>query len=63
MLDAGSTDANAALAFGAPALALGTALGTGMHTLEERIEAESLEIGCRQLSRVLTRLLGPDSAY
>jgi acetylornithine deacetylase/succinyl-diaminopimelate desuccinylase-like protein len=56
-LGAGSTDANAALAAGIPALTLGVARGCGMHTLEERIETASLELGCRQLELVLRRLL------
>ena len=56
-LDAGSTDANAAIAGGIPALALGLANGTGMHTLAESIEVESLELGRRQLELVLLRLL------
>lgn len=58
VLEAGSTDANAALARGIPALALGVARGNGMHTLGERIELGSLELGCRQLEEVLTRTLG-----
>ena len=57
LLDAGSTDANAALAVGIPALALGLARGTGMHTLAESIDVASLELGCRQLELVLLRLL------
>src|SRR5207253_6887476 len=58
LLDAGSTDANAALAEGIPALALGVAHGTGMHTLAESIDVESLALGRRQLELVLLRLLG-----
>ncbi len=54
---AGSTDANAALALGIPALALGVAYGSGMHSLEERIETASLELGRAQLAGVLGRLL------
>jgi acetylornithine deacetylase/succinyl-diaminopimelate desuccinylase-like protein len=57
VLEAGSTDANAALAKGIPALALGVARGSGMHTLGERIELDSVELGCRQLEEVLTRRL------
>jgi acetylornithine deacetylase/succinyl-diaminopimelate desuccinylase-like protein len=53
----GSTDANAALAAGIPALVLGVARGSGMHTLDERIEIASLDLGVRQLERVLRRLL------
>ena len=56
-LEAGSTDANAALARGIPALTLGVARGDGMHTLGEWIDADSLELGARQLELVLGRLL------
>ena len=56
-LDAGSTDANAALARGIPALTLGVAYGGGSHTLEEWIDAASLDLGALQLERVLRRLL------
>jgi tripeptide aminopeptidase len=59
VFDAGSTDANAALALGIPALALGVAHGDGMHTLGERIDLASLELGRRQLEGVVTRLLVP----
>jgi tripeptide aminopeptidase len=57
VLDAGSTDANAALALGIPALALGVAQGTGMHTPAERISVDSLRLGCLQLERLLLHLL------
>lgn len=56
-LDAGSTDANAALALGIPALTLGVSHGSDMHTEEERIEVASLELGRRQLEAVLSRVL------
>jgi tripeptide aminopeptidase len=56
-LDAGSTDANAAIAAGIPALALGVAHGSGMHTLAESIDVESLALGRRQLELLLLRLL------
>ena len=56
-LGEGSTDANAALAAGVPALTIGVANGEGMHTLEERIDAGSLELGVAQLDGVLRRLL------
>ena len=56
-LEAGSTDANAALARGIPALTLGVAFGGGSHTLDEWIDAASLELGARQLEGVLQRLL------
>lgn len=54
---AGSTDANAAIALGVPALALGVATGSGMHSLDERIDTASLALGREQLLRVLRRLL------
>jgi len=52
-------DANAALATGIPALTLGVAFGGAMHTLEEWIDAASLERGLRQLEHVLTARLRP----
>lgn len=56
-LGQGSTDANAALALGIPALTLGAARGGGMHSLEEWIDPATLELGAAQLERVLARLL------
>ncbi len=53
----GSTDANAAAAFGIPAVSIGCTRGSGMHTMGERIELEPLELGCRQLSAVISALL------
>jgi tripeptide aminopeptidase len=53
----GSTDANAALAQGIPALALGCANGADMHAPTERIERASIGLGAKQLERVLRRLL------
>jgi acetylornithine deacetylase/succinyl-diaminopimelate desuccinylase-like protein len=53
----GSTDANAAIALDIPALTLGVANGSGMHTLDEAIEASSLEQGRAQLAMVLRELL------
>ncbi len=58
---AGSTDANAAAAFDIPAVAIGCANGSGMHTLDERIDLTPLELGVRQLGAVLrprSRLVG-----
>lgn len=52
----GSTDANAAAACGIPAVAIGCARGAGMHTVRERIDLRSLELGCRQLAAVLQTL-------
>ncbi len=54
---AGSTDANAAAAFGIPAVSVGCTRGSGMHTPGERIELEPLELGCRQLGAVISALL------
>lgn len=56
-LDAGSTDANAALARGIPAVTVGVGTGSGMHTLEERLEVDTLALGKRQLDLLLARLL------
>lgn len=56
-LEAGSTDANAALARGIPAVALGCSYGQGMHTTGEWIESDALKLGLRQLAGVLERLL------
>ncbi|HSP73917.1 MAG TPA: M20/M25/M40 family metallo-hydrolase, partial [Gaiellaceae bacterium] len=56
-LGEGSTDANAALAAGIPALSLGCARGADMHTPAERIERDSIPVGVAQLEGVLRRLL------
>ena len=56
-LVAASTDANAALAAGIPALCLGCAQGGEMHTPDEYIEIESLAAGREQLRGVLAQLL------
>jgi acetylornithine deacetylase/succinyl-diaminopimelate desuccinylase-like protein len=56
-LGSGSTDANAALAQGIPALALGVANGSGMHSMSERIDLGSLTIGFRQVAMVVEHLL------
>ena len=55
---AGSTDANAAAALGIPAVGIGCANGEGMHTLHERIDLPSLEVGVRQLEAVLLAAAG-----
>jgi len=56
-LSAGSTDANAALALGIPALTLGVAYGAEMHSPAERIDASSLELGREQLALLSEVLL------
>lgn len=61
-LGEGSTDANAALALGIPALTVGVARGGGMHTLAEHIDGATLATGREQLARILRRLLGGQSA-
>ena len=55
-LGSGSTDANAAVAAGIPAVALGCARGSGMHSREERIDLRSLEFGCVQVVEVMREL-------
>lgn len=55
-LGSGSTDANAAVALGIPAVALGCARGSGMHSHEERIDLRSLEFGCVQVVEVMREL-------
>ena len=58
----GSTDANAALALGIPALTLGCARGADMHAPTERIQRSSIALGAAQLDGVLRRLLTNDHA-
>jgi acetylornithine deacetylase/succinyl-diaminopimelate desuccinylase-like protein len=57
VLGDGSSDANAALACGVPAVCLGVAEGSGMHTTDERIDLRSLELGERQLRELMRDLL------
>ncbi|MFL5859403.1 MAG: M20/M25/M40 family metallo-hydrolase [Solirubrobacteraceae bacterium] len=54
---AGSTDANAAAAFGIPAVCIGCAHGSGMHTTHERVDVRSLEVGVEQVAAVVRRAL------
>jgi tripeptide aminopeptidase len=60
-LSEGSTDANAALAAGIPALCVGVGRGSGMHTLQERIDRRSLEQGAAFVDALLRVLLGAES--
>ncbi len=53
----GSTDANAALAAGIPAIALGCCEGEDMHAPTERIRADSIGTGAGQLRAILTEVL------
>jgi len=53
----GSTDANAALAAGIPAVALGCCVGEDMHAPTERIRADSIAAGASQLQAVLAEIL------
>ena len=57
-LGEGSTDANAALAAGVPALCVGVACGSGMHTLQERIDRRSLDRGASFVEALLRELVG-----
>lgn len=59
-LGEGSTDANAALAAGIPALCVGVGRGSGMHSLQERIDSRSLQEGAAFLEALLRALLGED---
>jgi len=60
-ISSGSTDANAALKLGIPALTIGCSRGSGMHTSSERIDLGSLDTGTRQV-RALADRLAPVSA-
>lgn len=56
-LGEGSTDANAALAAGVPALCVGVSRGRSMHALDERIDASTLAIGAAQTEAIWRELL------
>jgi acetylornithine deacetylase/succinyl-diaminopimelate desuccinylase-like protein len=56
-LAAASTDANAACALGIPAICIGVSRGSGMHSLSERIDLDTLPTGAAQLRALLVRLL------
>ncbi len=53
----GSTDANAALAAGIPAVAIGCCDGENMHAPTERIRVASIDTGARQLTSVIAEFL------
>ena len=53
----GSTDANAALAAGIPAVAIGCCDGEDMHAPTERIRVASIDTGARQLTSVIAEFL------
>lgn len=55
-LAAGSTDANAAVAVGIPAIAFGVYRGGDAHRLEEWVEPDSLAVGLQALRELLRRL-------
>ncbi|MBS3933166.1 MAG: M20/M25/M40 family metallo-hydrolase [Truepera sp.] len=57
-LSAGSTDANAAMAVGLPAIAFGVYHGGDAHRLTEWLEPASLRLGYRALWRLLESLAG-----
>ncbi len=57
-LESGSTDANAAMGLGIPAISLGVSRGRDMHTTYESIQISSLELGARQLELILEAMLG-----
>ena len=59
-LGEGSTDANAALAAGIPALCVGVGRGSGMHSLHERIDSRSLHEGAAFFEALLRALLAED---
>jgi tripeptide aminopeptidase len=61
-LTEGSTDANAALAAGIPALCVGVGRGSGMHSLQERIDGRSLQEGAAFLEALLRALHGEDDS-
>ncbi len=55
VLDASSTDANAAIAVGIPAVCVGLTRGQGSHTVTETIEVAPLELGLMQLVLLVER--------
>jgi acetylornithine deacetylase/succinyl-diaminopimelate desuccinylase-like protein len=57
-LESGSTDANAAIGLGIPAIGLGVSRGRDMHSTNEAIQVSSLGLGARQLELVLDAMLG-----
>jgi tripeptide aminopeptidase len=51
----GSTDANAPLSHGFPAICIGLTTGSGAHTMDEFVRVEPLTLGMEQLYRLVTR--------
>jgi acetylornithine deacetylase/succinyl-diaminopimelate desuccinylase-like protein len=51
----GSTDANAPLSLGFPAICIGLTTGSGAHTMDEFVRVEPLTLGMEQLYRLVTR--------
>ena len=58
---AGSTDCNAALGVGIPALCIGGCIGGGTHTREEYLELSSLPDGCRLVMALLGEYFTPQN--
>ncbi len=56
-IESGSTDANAAVGLGIPAIGLGVSRGRDMHTVDEAIDIRSLDLGARQLELILGAML------
>jgi tripeptide aminopeptidase len=54
--DVGSTDANAAIALGIPAIATGVALSSAQHQLDETAEADSIVPGTKALIALMVAL-------
>ncbi len=57
-LSASSTDANAAMARGIPAITVGLARGGGEHTLEEWVDVSALPLGLEAVFRLVAGRLG-----
>jgi acetylornithine deacetylase/succinyl-diaminopimelate desuccinylase-like protein len=60
-LCAASTDAALALARGIPSICMGTYRGNGVHTLQEKVETDSLTTGFKWLALTVLALAGIDN--